>query len=842
MSLFNRVNEHIIQFVVKRPAITFVIALALSVYGLNLATTLSVETDYAELIPEDYDSVIALNKVKNTIGGGGSDVAVGIISPSFEATKQLADTLITVAMNMKTNEGKPYLKSVEYKRETQFLKENALYFATSEELNTIQDYLDEEIEESLLEANPFFTDLEDDLDEEVSDEGTDDKSDQIAEFENLYDWLVGNEYPIHKDGTSMTLRFFPEGSSSNVRYIDRLYKKLEKEIEKLDPKSFHQDIEIVIAGRLMHRSIQVKAIQDDIKNTFGLGASAVLILVLLYFSYKTYTARIGFHFNLKAMILELIRMPILALLIGLPLVMSLTWTFGLAALLIGNLNLMTSTLALLLFGLGIDFGVHFYGRYTEVLSSGKSVQNSIVETYMTTGVAIIVAASTTASAFFMLTFADFRGFSEFGLIAGTGILLAVVAMIIILPTLLIFFNKIHLLKIDTSTTTIQRDLKTNKTVPFYRVILGFSAVLVVLAFIFAPRVGFEYDFDKLDPRYPEFEAKKAIVDGYSSARRGSNPAYILTDSAKEAEEVAARIEEMKASNPNTMIKSVQTLQDRFPLNDALKRTKLNKIQEIRQTLNKSYFENDTTLAIQRLKLATTTQEAIRLEQIPEYLRDQFTTRDGELGTFVIIYPNKTLSNGLNSIAFANEVGSIEMTDGRIYHSGSTSIIAAEMLKLMQMESPYMIVLAFVIIFLLMLFHFSSFKWSLFALTPLIIGLFWMLLVMELSSFSLNFFNLIVLPALIGIANDDGVHLISRYRDMGKGNILKVIKTTGEHCTIATLTTMLGFLGLLFSFHPGLRTIGELALIGMITTLLGALVFLPALLQLFENKSLIEKEN
>ena len=48
--------------------------------------------------------------------------------------------------------------------------------------------------------------------------------------------------------------------------------------------------------------------------------------------------------------------------------------------------------------------------------------------------------------------------------------------------------------------------------------------------------------------------------------------------------------------------------------------------------------------------------------------------------------------------------------------------------------------------------------------------------------------------------------------------------------------MVGFIGLLFSFHPGLRSIGELALIGVITTLLAAMFFLPALAQWLEDRS------
>jgi len=171
----------------------------------------------------------------------------------------------------------------------------------------------------------------------------------------------------------------------------------------------------------------------------------------------------------------------------------------------------------------------------------------------------------------------------------------------------------------------------------------------------------------------------------------------------------------------------------------------------------------------------------------------------------------------------------------VFHSGSTSIIAAEMLRLMQEESPMMIGLVFLMIVFVMGIYFKSAKWMMLALLPLMVGLLWMMLIIEFLGPKLNFFNLVVLPAMLGIGNDVGVHLTHRYRESGKGSIMKVLRSTGEHCAIGSLTTMIGFFGLMFSFHPGLRSIGELALAGVTTTLLAALLFLPALIQWIEDR-------
>jgi len=161
-----------------------------------------------------------------------------------------------------------------------------------------------------------------------------------------------------------------------------------------------------------------------------------------------------------------------------------------------------------------------------------------------------------------------------------------------------------------------------------------------------------------------------------------------------------------------------------------------------------------------------------------------------------------------------------------------------MLQLMQQEAPWMVAGTFLIVALLMVVNFGSLRWAGLAIVPLAVGVLWMLLILELVALELNFYNLVVLPAVLGIGNDAGVHMVHRYREEGIGSLRHVLRSTGEHVAMGSLTTMIGFGGLLLSFHPGLRSIGELAVIGIGMTLLAALLFLPALLQWIEDRNAI----
>ncbi len=66
----------------------------------------------------------------------------------------------------------------------------------------------------------------------------------------------------------------------------------------------------------------------------------------------------------------------------------------------------------------------------------------------------------------------------------------------------------------------------------------------------------------------------------------------------------------------------------------------------------------------------------------------------------------------------------------------------------------------------------------------------------------------------------------------------VLSSTGQHISMGSITTMLGFAGLLFTSHPGLQSLGVMAVIGIGMTLVTSLTFLPALIQWLEDKDWI----
>src|SRR5699024_498321 len=327
---------------------------------------------------------------------------------------------------------------------------------------------------------------------------------------------------------------------------------------------------------------------------------------------------------------------------------------------------------------------------------------------------------------------------------------------------------------------------------------------------------------------------------YSQFTRGieesdkRNPAYILADNQQQVIESMEKIRhKMETDTTSPTIQDVEALPERFPPTEAGAQEKLEEIAQIRELLDDPFIRDQDDPQLDKLRRAAQTKNPVGIDQIPDYFKEQFVTREGEIGNFVIVYPSVGLSDGEKSIAFKDDIGEITLDSGETFYAASTSIIAAEMLDLMRSESPYMVGATFIMIFILMLFSFRSLRWALIAMLPLVVGLLWLFGIMMLTGMMFNFYNLVVLPAILGIGEDNGVHLAHRYREEGERSMWNVLSSTGQHVTVGSLTTILGFSGLLFTNHPGLQSLGATAVIGIGMTLLAALTFLPSLIQWLE---------
>src|SRR6202012_3779054 len=129
---------------------------------------------------------------------------------------------------------------------------------------------------------------------------------------------------------------------------------------------------------------------------------------------------------------------ITAVMINLFIGLSITTALGLA--MTGSFNLLSVAFAVLFVGLGVDFGIQFSVRYRSERFKNDNLQESLVEGARRAAVPLSLAAMATASGFLCFLPTDYRGISELGEIAGSGMLIAFFSSITVLPALLKLIN------------------------------------------------------------------------------------------------------------------------------------------------------------------------------------------------------------------------------------------------------------------------------------------------------------------------------------------------------------------------------------------------------------------
>jgi predicted RND superfamily exporter protein len=107
--------------------------------------------------------------------------------------------------------------------------------------------------------------------------------------------------------------------------------------------------------------------------------------------------------------------------------------------------------------------------------------------------------------------------------------------------------------------------------------------------------------------------------------------------------------------------------------------------------------------------------------------------------------------------------------------------------------------------------------------------------MTLFQVDFNFLNIMVLPMIIGIGIDDGVHFTNTFRHPDFHSPLRGLFQTGRAVVLTSLTTIAGFGSIILSHYPGLKSMGIVAVIGIAGCLFGSIILLPAVFEILDRR-------
>jgi hopanoid biosynthesis associated RND transporter like protein HpnN len=577
---------------------------------------------------------------------------------------------------------------------------------------------------------------------------------------------------------------------------------------------------------------------------------------------------------------------------GAVLFIGLCWTFGVAALAVGHLNLLSIVFGPLLLGITVDFGIHWYSRLEE--EQGKQprcTMGNLACTIRQASPGILYAALAAVVSVCPLIFSGFKGLEELGLIITLGILVNIFAFLVLLPSLAIVTER--------WTPGLIEGECAGEPRPFLSIrwqrpglVLAVGLIVTVLGGISLFHVPF--DLNPLHLQNPRTESvvweQKLIRESKYSTSYGAmlvsgtrdlpglSEALKNLDSVSHAESILSFLPtQVEAKQPllaelRPLVTGISfaadppTSSDPKELASILGRIRF-KISQAAQSdwepedkpTQEKLSEVDGLLLrlIPLLNQESNPQAAVRLADFEQKfisdLQDQWEVLQANLDRTVSPPRLEDLPQNVRE-RFVSPTGQYLV---RIFPSRDiwNPEPLGEFVRDLRSVNPdvigdpvllYVFTLAFrnaclwaagvslLGIALMVAFLLRSVWLTILALIPLLVGTSLTLSLMWLLEVPFNQANVLFLPLILGEAVEYGIIILVRWQQEQSARVITLPEGTAKGVLLAALTTAVGFGSLMISGHQGTFSLGLLSTVGSLSVLIAALSVLPALLRLLRE--------
>ena len=571
-------------------------------------------------------------------------------------------------------------------------------------------------------------------------------------------------------------------------------------------------------------------------------------------------------------------------LVMLSLFCAMAWTFGFALVSLGSLNLLSIVFALVLVGIGVDFGIHIVLRYVEGTASGLSPDDAVKESLLHTGPGVILGAITSVCAFYAVLGHEFVGLAELGLIGGTGIIFCLISMLTVLPALLLIAGRRNLFPSSHPRMTTMPFME--KVIARPKTVLVVVVLLSAVAFPGLMKAGFNYNLLDLQAKglesvefehklinesdestwfavmtRPDLESVKALTQQLKeipSVGRIDSILNFLPESQKEKAHIlrgeAKYLDGMNfnagpvALNSEQVLSSLENLTDSLEgleeklfsagAKDELKLVSalLDKTSACMDLIKKNPASAQNLVPIQTGLVSELSSSfkwlkeilevrSVKPDDLPEHLRSLYIGRDGSY--MVKIAP---VGNVWDFDLLKSFVADLRKVDPEVT---GVPVVVLESSLLMRDTFTDAAVVTIILVSIILFLTSFSISYVLLTLIPLVVGIFWLLELMGITGLSFNLANFFAIPILIAIGVDGGVHFFARWKELANGEKL-YDTSTPVAVGLSFCTTMIGFGGLLLAHHRGLASLGGIMVAGSATCMVGCMIVLPAIFRLIEK--------
>jgi predicted RND superfamily exporter protein len=785
--VFERLMRGLLRAAMLRPGRLLVAAVLLSVPAGWQASHIRLDTDLKRLLPRDSRAVRWSRELEPVVGDGGyfslllegGDPAA--LDRAVEEAARLAGAL-------------PGVGSVEYRIPVEFVRR---YKHTLLPSGRLEDVLDR-VNQLETEVNPLIEDLADGAAGAPSATRVD-AGDVDRELER---WVGVPPTYRSADGRVRGVIVRPLRGVTSLGATRHFFGRLQALVAETARR---HALRGYVSGSLRSKVEAYLQIRQDL-NRAGYVAAAGIALTLL----------VAFR-SLRP--LPLVLVPVAA---------GLLWSYGLVPALVGDLNIMTAFLLMVLFGMGIEFSVHLVKRFLQEAAT-RPLAAALEETFLSTGRSILTSGFATTLGTAILCFSRLRGFSEFGAISAVSIFAIFLAMFLVLPPMLVVWARRGWIGGPSRAETggmrwVPRRLGTIAA-------LAASAAAGVVALRW---LTFDYDFQNLQadvPAVAEASARhREVFSGYSAP----GAVYAVSDLAT-LDRALVVVGEAKRRHP-AVIGTVASVRDLAPgPAEWAKRGEL--LRELQDRLRASWTRRVKDPKkrewIADIVGFRAPDAAPRVEDLPAELRRRVAARDGSGAWILSVDTAGRPREGRMAMAFTEALYELRMPAGVRGPTGDKPVFA-EILRLVTREGPWLVGATLLGVFALVLADRRRIGESLWVMLPLSCGLALTFGVMAALGWKLNFFNVIVFPSLIGNAVDNGVHWFRRFRETGEDTAEVQHELSGT-LTASTATTATGYAGMILAHHAGLRSIGSVAVLGLMCCLFTGVVVMPGVLRLLARR-------
>ncbi|MCU1347611.1 MAG: hypothetical protein JWO56_641 [Acidobacteria bacterium] len=561
---------------------------------------------------------------------------------------------------------------------------------------------------------------------------------------------------------------------------------------------------------------------------------------------------LGTFIGVLALFLWGFRRPASLLYAAAPLALGLILTFGMAAIVYGQLSSASAGFAALLAGLGIDFITVMYGRYVDERNRGAAMPEAIFTVMRHTLPGVLVAAITTAGTFYAFLATDFRGMTQLGFLTGTGIILFLLCVAFVLPSLIVISErkerrkapKLYLHSFGSGSLI-------DASIARPKVTIWVWSIFIVVCALLATRIRFSDNIQDLRAKGNAGVVAQAAI----TSKFGQSFDFMMyVVDGKTLEEVLARTDAATADLAplvaDQTISSYQSISTFLPRRDRqlevieeLKRGQADRFNpaRIEKTFREALATNgfkpaayDSYLGL--FKQALTQTEPISIDTLHNEDLRKLTTRfikptpGGGWMSVINVYPTggkwpRDVPPKLMAVA--------DRHPGDILTG--VNLVSGTLRRIIRADAMRSTIIGFAAVFALMLLSFRNLRMTILSFVPFIAGGAGMLGLMALFNLEFNFMNIFVGLMIIGVATDYAIYMLQRYTE-DPAQFPHAAHETGKAIVMAALTAIVGYGSFAISHYPGLRSIGYASTFGIGLSGLAAITLLPAILVLGRTKN------